>query len=360
MVTHSGVAGGMNNVVSSLLRQRPPGTEGFWVFLEPGPALDTAPVLHALVNAGRARELWKAPAVVGALRAAIRAARADLVFAHVTKAHLYAATAAWLEQVPYLWWQHERFGQKPLMHQAAGRLQAGAVICSADFTADEQRARFPATPVVRVHPGVAAHGLGPPREHRVRADVVIGIVGRLQRWKRVELAIRALPAVRAAVPRARLRVIGDAFPGLDEDYPAELRAEAAALGVIDAVEFCGEVADGAAAIAELDVLVHCAELEPFGLVPVEAMLRGVPVVVPDEGGPREIVREGIDGLRIDPRDTARLAAALVRLARDPALRVLMGAAGRARALAHFTEQRMAERAWAVAEAVAQGRDPQLP
>lgn len=355
MVSHSGVAGGMNNVVAGLLRHRPAGVEARWAFLGPGPARDASPVPQALVESGRARELWKAPGAVGALRGAIRAARADVVFAHVTKAHLYAAPAARLEGVPYLWWQHERYGQKPALHQAAGRLRAAAVICSADFTAREQRERFPATPVVRVYPGV--RGPGAVREHADREEVVVGIVGRLQRWKRVELAIRALPALRQRVPGARLRVVGDAFPGLDEDYPGELRALAAELGVAAAVEFTGEVADGAAEIARLDVLVHCAELEPFGLAPVEAMLHGVPVVVPDEGGPRESVRDGLDGLRVDPRDTPALAAALAQLCQDARRRAAMGAAGRRRALAEFSEERMAERAWAVVEAVRGGRDP---
>src|SRR5207244_1870663 len=80
------------------------------------------------------------------LRDKIREARADLVFAHVTTAHLYANVAARLEGVPYLWWQHERYGQQPWLHQVAGRLRSGAVICSADHTAAEQRARFPRRP----------------------------------------------------------------------------------------------------------------------------------------------------------------------------------------------------------------------
>ena len=357
MISHSAVAGGMNDVVTSLLERRPPHVDARWLFLEPGPATRTACVPHAVVPAGRARELWKVPSVIGVVRGAIRAADADLVFAHVTKAHLYAAVAAHLEGVPELWWQHERIGQMPMMHAVAGRLRAGAVICSADHTAAEQRARYPGTPVVRIHPGARHEGLGPPRVHREADAVVLGVVGRLQRWKRVELAIRALPAIRARVPGARLRVIGDAFPGLDADYPDQLRAEAHALGVTDCIDFAGHVDDGPAAIADLDVLVHCAEVEPFGLVVVEAMLRGVPVVAPAEGGPLETVRADTDGLLVDPRDRDALAAAVVRLAGDPELRNEMGAAGRERALRDFTAEVMARRAWAVALSVAAGGSP---
>ena len=358
MVSHSAVAGGMNAVIESLIRHRPDGVEIRWVFLEPGLTTEACPVPWAVIERGRMRHVWRWAGTVGALRGAIRTAGADLVFAHVTTAHLYAAAAARLEGVPYLWWQHERFGQKPLMHTIAGHVRARAVICSADYTAAEQRARFPATPVVRIHPGASTRGLEePPRRPRDDGDVVFGVVGRLQRWKRPELAIRAMPAVVAEVPGARLRIVGEAAPGLDDDYPGELKAEAVRLGVADAVEFTGHVADGAAAIGELDVLVHCADFEPFGLAVVEAMLRGVACVVPDYGGPRETIRDGVDGLSLDPADTPRLAAAMLALGTNPDLRAAMGAAARDRALAHFTEERMAEQAWAVACAVAEGRDP---
>ena len=358
MVSHSAVAGGMNNAIVSLIRHQPAEVDDIsWVFLEDGPMMAFPDVPTSLIEAGRARELWKAPGTVARLRAAIREARADLVFAHVTKAHLYAGPAARLEKVPYMWWQQERYGQKPLMHQAAGRLRADAVLCAAEHTAAEQRKRFPKTPVVLVPLGVPADPAAPTHEHLENESVILGVVGRLQRWKRVELALRAMPAVLAALPGARLRILGDAAPGLDEDYPGELRAEAQRLGVAGSVDFLGHVEDGAAAIRELDVLVHCAEVEPFGLVPIEGMAAGVPVVVPDEGGPRETVREGIDGLRVDPTNSAAMAEAIVALARDPGRRARIGASGRERVLAHFTDELMARRAWRAASAVAGRRDP---
>ena len=358
MVSHSAVAGGSNNVIASLLRHRPAEVEdASVVFLKGGPMMDMPEAPTSIVSPGRFRQVWTHPRTIRRLQEKIREARADLVFGHVTTAHLYANVAARRAGVPYLWWQHERYGQQPWLHQLAGRLRSGAVIASADHTADEQRARFPRTPVVRVHPGIATDGAGPPHVHRETDSVMLGVVGRLQRWKRVELAIRAMPAVLEAAPGARLRVMGVAEPGLDDDYPDDLHAEVKALGLEDRVELAGHVEDGPAAIAALDVLVHCAEGEPFGLVPLEAMLHGVPAVVPDEGGPRETVRNGVDGLRVDPAAAGSLAAAIVELARDPARRTEMGAAGRARVLDYFTEERMAHEAWSVAAAVAEGRDP---
>lgn len=357
MLCHSAVPGGMNDVVRHLLERRPAGVEASWIFLEPGGAFEQSPVPARIVPAGRARELWKVPGVVRELRREIRSTGADVVFSHVTKAHLYGAPAARLEGVPELWWQHERFGQKPVMHSVAGRMRAKAVICSAEHTAAVQRRRFPRTPVVMIPPGSRSERLEAPRRHVATHDVVFGVVGRLQRWKRVDLALEAFAVIRRSLPQARLRVIGDAVPGLDDDYPAELHALARTLGISSAVEFTGHLADGPAAIGSLDVLLHCAEVEPFGLVIVEAMLRGVPVVAPAEGGPLEIVRDGVDGVLLDPTDTGRFAAAAVQLAQDPQRRTRMGTSGRERASAHFTADVMARRAWAVIDAVHRREDP---
>lgn len=357
MITHNADHGGANTSVASLLRHRPESVEAEWVFLRDGPAVEQSPVPAHVISVGRAREAWRWSGAIVALRSEARRQRADLVFANVTKAQLYASLSARLAGIPSIWWQRERYGQRPLMHQAAGRLPAAAVICSAEHSAAEQRKRFPRTPVVMIHPGIETGALGPPREHVEAAAVRIGIVGRLQRWKRVELAIDAMAAVRTELPQARLVVMGAAEPGLDEDYPAHLRDVARGAGIAEAVDFVGHVPDAADAMAGLDLLVHCAEVEPFGLVPLEAMARGVPVVVPDEGGPRETVRDGIDGVRVDPTDTAALAAAIVALGRDPALRTAMGATARTRVLEAFTAQRTAQRTWEVAQAVAAGRPP---
>jgi glycosyltransferase involved in cell wall biosynthesis len=147
-------------------------------------------------------------------------------------------------------------------------------------------------------------------------------------------------------------VLGDAAPGLDEDYPAELAAVARELAVDGAVEFAGHVAEP---MRGIDVLVHAAELEPFGLVMVEAMLAGLPVVAPREGGPVEIVRDGVDGLLVDVTDAGAVAAAVLSLVGDPALRARMGAAGRERALERFTAERMARENWELVARVASGR-----
>ena len=356
-MVHSALPGGSNEMLLTLLRHRPQGARCDVVFLQDGPIAERAAALGArvaVVDAGRAREAWRARRVVRAIRGAIRRSGPQLVVSHVSKAHLYAAPAAWLDGLPIVWRQPELRDHKPGMIELAARLPATAVVCSSDATAADHRSRWPWADVRRVHPGVEVDGLGAPREHEP-GPVVLGVVGRLQRWKRVELALRALPELLRALPDARLRVVGGAAPGLDEGYEEELREEAARLGVAAAVEWAGQMPGADAAMARLDVLVHTADREPFGLVLVEALLRGVPVVAPAAGGPAEIVRDGVDGLLVDVEDPEALAAGLVAVAADPERRAAMAAAGRRHALERFTAQRAAAELWALFAAAAKRR-----
>jgi glycosyltransferase involved in cell wall biosynthesis len=354
-VSHSALPGGHNGVIRSLLRHRPDEAACRCIFLEPGPmagrlADDGFDV--SVVDSGRARQFWNAVGVVRELRKAIREHRADVVFAHVSKAQLYCSIAARLERTPSVWWNQEGMAQNRRLIRLAARLPAGDVICSSDFTAAELRGHTSAT-VHRIHLGPELDGIGEPHRHSP-GPAVFGNVGRLQRWKRVELAIQAMPHVVEALPGARLRVVGGPYGELDSGYPDELRRLAATAGVADAVEFTGEVADAGGEIAALDVMVHTSLREPFGLVMVEAMLRGVPVVASDQGGPSEIVRDGVDGLLVNAEDPDALAAALIELGRDAERRAALGAAARERALANFTAERMSEQAWRVVRAAATG------
>jgi glycosyltransferase involved in cell wall biosynthesis len=349
LVSHTAAPGGSNTVLLAMLDRRPPDVEPACVFLADGPTRDAVrergiPV--ALVETGRAQHVWRAPGAVRALRALIRDHAADVVFSHLAKAHLYAGPAAWAAGVSALWWQHALPGQQNLQHRVAERIGAAAIVCSSDFTADLQRRRTPATDVVRIHPGVPSAPQAPPGD-----GTRVGTVARLQRWKRIERLLDAIPLVHAEVPDARFEVIGG---GEDAAYEAELRSRGAA------VTFTGHVDDAGERMAALDVLVHTAELEPFGLVVAEALARGVPVVAPARGGPAEIVRDGVDGRLVDPDDAGALAAAIVGLLRDADLRRRMGEAGRAHVGERFSEERMVREAWRLAARVAAARPARRP
>jgi glycosyltransferase involved in cell wall biosynthesis len=164
-----------------------------------------------------------------------------------------------------------------------------------------------------------------------RGAPTILTVARQYPRKNTRTLIAALPLVRRRVPEARLRVVGGG-----PELPA-LKRRAADLGVADAVTFLGPLscdADVRREYARADVFCLPSLQEGFGIVFLEAMAAGLPVVAGKAAAVPEVVPHGEAGLLVDPRDPAVLADALVALLDDRALRRRMGAAGRARAAAH--------------------------
>jgi glycosyltransferase involved in cell wall biosynthesis len=181
---------------------------------------------------------------------------------------------------------------------------------------------------------------GPAEPRRIgRARLVA--LGRLVERKGVDDAIRAL----AELPRAELVVAGG--PSRDQ-LPADpegrrLMDLAEELGVADRVDFRGSVprAGVPALLRSADLAICCPWYEPFGIVPLEAMACGVPVVAAAVGGLVDTVVDGVTGVHVPPRRPDRLAAAVAALLGDPERRWALGAAGAERARRRYGWGRIA-------------------
>jgi glycosyltransferase involved in cell wall biosynthesis len=174
--------------------------------------------------------------------------------------------------------------------------------------------------------------------------------GRLSPLKGVDTAIRAT----AQLPWALLDVVGEG----PAPYVAGLRELAAELGCAHRVTFRGAVAPNAVARAygSADALLFPVRwAEPFGLVPLEAMACGTPVVATGTGGSAEYLRDGANALLAAPDDPAAFAAAVGRLAGDAALRDRLREEGRRTAEA-FPEERSSSAIRRELEAAASARD----
>jgi len=155
-------------------------------------------------------------------------------------------------------------------------------------------------------------------------------VGRLEKRKGLKTLLDALPRVRLDVPDARLIVAG-AYDDL-EMLPFLFHAQT--LRLAD-VHFVGRVSDEELGRYYRTADVFCAPstgMESFGLVLLEAMAAGAPIVASDIDGYRDVMDDGLQGVCVKPEDPGELAAALVSLLRDPARRREMGARGREKAL----------------------------
>ena len=172
-------------------------------------------------------------------------------------------------------------------------------------------------------------------------------IGRLVERKGVATVIAAL----AELPGAELVVAGGPEAGQLKSDPAyrALQETARRHGVADRVVFTGGVAraDVPALIRSADVVVCVPWYEPFGIVPLEAMACGVPVVASAVGGLTDTVVDRSSGRLVPPRDPATLASVLRALLADPGGRAGMGAAGRERVEQWYTWPRVAAQTEAV-------------
>lgn len=154
--------------------------------------------------------------------------------------------------------------------------------------------------------------------------------------------IAAMAKVRARHPEAHLVIVGGRHDP-EPRYESELRALANRTGTEAAVTFAGFQADVPRWMQAMDVIVHASDREPFGIVVVEAMALGKPVVAGAEGGPAEIITPGVDGLLAPFGDVDALAVAIGRFLDDPAFASRCGASARRRA-ADFSAERYAHQA----------------
>ncbi|ORB73262.1 glycosyltransferase [Mycobacterium scrofulaceum] len=176
-----------------------------------------------------------------------------------------------------------------------------------------------------------------PRGERPR----IVSVGRLVPRKGFETLISALPRV----PDTELVVVGGPARAdfADDPEARELQRLAAELGVAHRVRLLGAVTrrEMPALLRSADVVACTPWYEPFGIVPLEAMACGVPVVATAVGGIRDTVVDDVTGRLVPPKDPARLGDAIAALLSDRDRRTAMGAAGRERARARYTWDRVA-------------------
>jgi glycosyltransferase involved in cell wall biosynthesis len=337
--------------------------------LEDGPLVPELRATGASVvtlSRGRLRHLVKTFLTILRLARLIRRAQADLVVCENALASLYGRPAALLTGRPCIL-QSGGVGRPPdIVERLAYRLGPSLVIANSEFTRRSlTEAGVPAKRVVMVHRGVDLKQVQPDPESRTsvreefgipdRAPVVL-MATRLQRGKGVHVFLDAAAHVTTIDPAVCFLIVGGALFGLEEHYPHQLHRQVERLKLNEAVRFAGFRSDVFRFYSAADVVVHSPiEPEGFGMVLVEAMACGKPVIASDSGGPREIVKNGVTGLLVLPGDATRLGQAILTLLGDPERRRRMGQAGAARVRDHFSAERMVREVEEVYEEVAERR-----
>ena len=311
-----------------------------------GLRVEALPLARSLSPVAQWRALW-------AMVALFRRERPDLVHAHMPISGFIARLAARIAGVPrvaytchgFLFNQPGPWPRRALglvVEWLGGRMTDVTMTVSTEEAADARRLHIArdAIPIgngrdpARFHPD-------PTARTRIRAElgvsddrIVIVIVSRLVRHK----GYPELLAAMADLPDAELWVVGER---LASDHGQDLEPLFAGAG--PQVRRLGYRRDVAAILAAADIFTLPSHFEGLPMSVIEAMLTGLPVVATDIRGPREQVVDGQTGILVPPATVGPLAAALCRLVADAGMRARMGAAGRERALALYTEGAVLER-----------------
>jgi glycosyltransferase involved in cell wall biosynthesis len=150
--------------------------------------------------------------------------------------------------------------------------------------------------------------------------LLVGTIGRIHPRKDLETFLRAAAIASGSLPSAKFAVVGSAEAPEEIAYERTVRAVAGELDIAERVRFTGARVDVPRVLKALDVFVLTSRHEGFGRVVAEAMAAGTPVIVTNEGAPRELVQDGHDGFHAEPASPSSFAKALTRIADDPDLR----------------------------------------
>ncbi len=186
--------------------------------------------------------------------------------------------------------------------------------------------------------------INPSEDKRVRSQygitpnqLVIGTVANLFPRKGYEYLIQALAEINQRKPGIHCLIVGEG----DEIYRSRLLDMVQKNGLEKVVTFAGFQQDVPSYIAAMDVFVLPSVMEGFGIVLLEAMAMGKPIIATTVGGIPEIVEDQTTGILVPPKDSSAIAQKIIYLLENPSVREKLGQAGRARVLERFSVQRMA-------------------
>jgi Glycosyltransferase len=170
-------------------------------------------------------------------------------------------------------------------------------------------------------------------------DFVVGVVGMLTPRKGQLAVVENFPRVLEQVPNAKLLIVGAAVFNRDEKYADRLKRTATDLGISDRVHFLGSRDDIPALMQSLDLLVVNSSVEPFGLVLLEAMACGTPVLAAISGGIPELIQHSRNGWLIEYGDSRALSDSIIHLSQSLETRQQIAERGRRLVLETFSSSR---------------------
>ena len=332
-LAHTLAVGGAEEMVLNLLRRLPPRFErGVLCIDRPGPMGEEIRRAGLPIDALGLQPGLRRPFDLLRLQRALEAAQPTIVHTFLLTASLYGRFAAMLARVPIvIGTEVNIYERKQAAHRLAERWlmrRTDAVIASAESVREFYIQQVKADPdrVVVIHNAVDWSQLETSRsradmraEAGVPADAVAAvIIARLTEQKAHRVLFEAM-ASRQELGGLHLMVVGDG------ELRNELPRQVERLGLGGRVHFLGARRDLGNLLGAADLFVMPSLWEGLPLSLVLAMGGGLPAVASRVAGIPEVVEDGVTGLLVEPGNVTQLAAALVRVAQDPALREQLGA-----------------------------------
>jgi glycosyltransferase involved in cell wall biosynthesis len=273
------------------------------------------------------------PATLTDLLKVIDRTKADVLHLHGYGATTFGRIAAAMRRLPVVLHEHANHGDTPWFQKVADRLLAPytdiALAVSASTAAFVERARrLPAERIKTVYLGAPldefarARTDGEVAEARRTLGVPahafsIGTVTRLMPAKGNRYLVEAARPILEQLPDAHITIVGEG------ELEAELRAQAAALGLGDRFVFAGFQRDVAAVLSAFDLVVFPSLAEGTPLTAFEALAMGKPIVSTDADGLQDILTDGRDAVIVPRESAAAIAGAVVAAARSPERRAAL-------------------------------------
>lgn len=287
----------------------------------------------------------------GQLLSKIREFSPDVVHTHLQHGDLYGIPAARWAGVPVvITSRHNDDGRRRnrvlrwLNRWLWGQVNAGIAISESVRQFSMEVEHVPAQKIITIHYGISSGQVlskSPQSYAALRSElglseqaILMGTVCRLLDWKGVQYAIEAFSQVQTQFPDAHLVITGDG------PMRQSLQTQVHKLHLMNRVHFRGWRSDVGTVMSGLDIFLMPSEREGFGLVLLEAMSYGLPVIGSQAGAIPEVVVDGETGIIVAPKKSDEIAEALRWLLADRSLRQYMGLQGQDRLEVHFSAARM--------------------
>ncbi|MFH1491600.1 MAG: glycosyltransferase family 4 protein [Pseudomonadota bacterium] len=341
----TGLGGGETSLLSHLGRLSSQFTP---ILLCPGKGMLT----NAIGGMGIGMDIisWKNPGRIGFLPryplsaavkviSCLRGRRIELINAGTFNSLAVVAPAAKILRIPVIWTCH---GWWPARKATGGfiNLFADKVIAVSQYVRKKLEAEGHVDPgkVVHIPLGIdTTKFTGLQSREAMRRELgldmdtpLVGMIARFQRVKGHHVFVRTAAEILKKAPHVRFLIVGSAVFGKrhEQDYEKEIRASISENSLQESIRLVGFRKDIPRILSSLDLLIVPSETETFGMVLLEGLASGVPVITSAKGGPEEIINNAIDGYLLNEQDPVLIAQKALTLIENPVLRARMGRKGR--------------------------------